>query len=82
LPNKRKCSRWARVIGRHDTTLTGFLYSLELPLGIVAGFKFADNDYLLGSFLIGLTMFIEMVCAKNWIGTQTRQIAKALANET
>lgn len=50
-------------------------------MGIVAGFKFAANDYLLGSLLIGATMFIEILCAQKWIGTQTRQITKALVSE-
>ena len=74
----RKKSRWARFAARHETVLTGFLYSLELPMGIVAGFKFATDNYLVGGLLMGLTMLIEIGCAHNWIGAQTRQITKAL----
>lgn len=77
---KRK-SRWNRFFGRHESVFTGFLYSLELPMGIVAGFKFAANDYIIGAILIGFTMIIEVACAHKWIGTQTRQITKALVEQ-
>lgn len=79
MPNVKR-SRWQRFLHRHETIVAGFLYSLELPLGIVAGFKFAANDFLVGGVLVAITMFIEVACASKWIGTQTRQITKALVN--
>ena len=54
--------------------LTAGLYSVQVPIGVWAGFEFGKENYPLGIGLTALMMLIEGLAVVTWMDAQTKEI--------
>lgn len=56
--------------------LTAALYSLQVPLGVFAGFQLGEGHYLIGGVVTVAMMFIEGCAVVTWMEAQTQELER------
>lgn len=54
--------------------VTAVLYSVEVPLGVWAGFEFGATHYALGIIITIIMMIVEIAAVITWMNAQTIEI--------